>query len=96
MKKIWRKVLILAAIVMIAVAGREIGSTVRQNEEAPAYGQTAAASGSRQAGRFHLDIIAWELTIIGCGYLIWAAASWKDEQTHEYQNLEKSEYAAQE
>ena len=96
MKKIWRKVLILAAIVMIAVAGREIGSAVRQNEAAPAYGQTAAASGSRQAGRFHLDIIAWELTMIGCGYLIWAAVSWNDKQKRRYQNLEKNGYATQE
>lgn len=102
MKKNVRMLLILAAVFMIAVAGLKIGSTVRQNEagaeyeQAAAYEQTAADIGGHQEGIFHLDIIAWELTIIGCGYLIWAAVSWNDKQKRRYQNLEKNGYATQE
>lgn len=108
MKKNVRMLLILAAVFMIAVAGLKIGSAVRQNEagaeyeQAAAYEQTAAVEqtaadiGGHQEGIFHLDIIAWELTIIGCGYLIWAAVSWNDKQKRRYQNLEKNGYATQE
>ena len=56
----------------------------------------AADIGGHQEGIFHLDIIAWELTMIGSGYLIWAAVSWNDKQKRRYQNLEKNGYATQE
>lgn len=96
MKKNVRKLLILAAVFMIAVAGLKIGSAVRQNEAGAEYEQAAADIGGHQEGIFHLDIIAWELTMIGSGYLIWAAVSWNDKQKRRYQNLEKNGYATQE
>ena len=96
MKKKVRKWLVIAAVLAMIFAGAEIGRSVQANVSEPVSANVIAGIGGHQDGVFHLDIVVWELLMIGSGYLIWAAVSWKKRDRYGYRRMEKNEYAAQE
>lgn len=96
MKKSVRKWLVFAALLAMLLAGAEIGKSVEKNVSRPVSAEVTETIGRYQEGIFHMDIVGWELLMIGSGYLIWAAVSWKKRDRYGYRRMEKNEYAAQE
>ncbi len=96
MKKKVRKWLVIAAVLAMIFAGAEIRRSVQANVSEPVSANVIAGIGGHQDGVFHLDIVVWELLMIGGGYLIWAAVSWEDRKEQNYRKAEKNGYVTQE
>lgn len=96
MKKKVRKWLVIAAVLAMIFAGAEIGRSVQANVSEPVSANVIVGIGGHQDGLFHLDIVVWELLMIGGGYLIWAAVSWEGRKEQNYRKAEKNGYVTQE
>lgn len=84
----------IAALTVMLVSGFGITESAGGREVRAVSARTGSMEAQR--GVISMEIVAWELLMIGGGYLAWAAAAWDWKQEHRYQGMEKSEYAAQE
>lgn len=94
MKKRIRGFLFVLALFVILLSGYGITESVEWKEIQTVSPETDSMRVQR--GELHMDIAAWELLLIGGGYLAWAAVSWDWNRERRYRRMEKSEYAAQE
>lgn len=84
----------IVALAVILISGFGIAESAGWREVRAV--SVGTGSMETQRGVISMDIAAWELLMIGGGYLAWAAAAWDWKQEHRYRGMEKSEYAAQE